>query len=248
MRASTIALLAAVALMLLAHGERARAQSSPLGVTLYLDKSAVELGTPIRFTIRVVNLSNAPVVVSFASAQRFDLVIQSTATVLDRWSNAQAFAQVTGQRRWAVGEAVTYEGTWLPRSPLLPANLTPGNLTTAGPVPQPLGRGIYRVQAQLTGIEVRPVSQSEPLIIGVPTTLAPGCTTLPELLMVEVPVSILLRAVEPPEALHALWQRSPLGRYQGYYLRTAAANDLLVINTLYPVTICMVAPGYAILP
>ena len=244
MRGAAIGALSALILVLLA-GRPATAQGFPLDVVLVLEQSAYQPGEQITFTARVSNLSNQPVTINFATTQRIDVSLQSEAAEIDRLSRTRSFAPVMSQQTWAPGEIVTFSDSWQPRSTLLPMAIGAGPGTD-----QPIPRGTFRAVAQLTGMNVRPVSRPEILIIGAPMSLAAGCTTVDDPpFTFDLPVSVLIRAIEPPNALRAIWQRSaPAGAYAGYMPRPQAANDLQVINRLFPITICLNGPGRIILP
>lgn len=241
MRAAVVAVIA-LAILALAGRAPTTARQSPLDVVLVLDRTAYEPGTPIAFTIHVTNLTNQPVTVTFTSTQRFDLSIQSDAIEAARWSNTQTFQAATVQQTWAPGEVVVYTGAWLPMSTLLPA------INSAGGG-QFISRGTFRMYAQLTAVDPRPVSRPEILIIGAPVPLAAGCTTLTPSLPVELPVSTIVRAIDPPSALQSLWQRSVLfGEFMAYQPTPQIANNLTTINRRNPLTVCLTEPARIILP
>jgi len=241
MRAILAGLLAALLIALLARPAPAAAQDIPVEVTLILDRSAYEPGVPIRFTVQVRNTSALPVTLGFGSSQRFDLVLRSETVELDRWSRTQTFTPVPGQMRLAPGEISIFSGTWAPSSELLPSVVY-----VAGG--QPIPRGVFQMVAVLKPIETTIISRPQPLIIGTPTILSAGCTTLPSLFTLELPAEAIAQAVDPPEALISLWQRSLFGAYTGYQPHRAVASDLRVINRLHPLTICLSLPARVILP
>ena len=235
-----LALVASLALV----GDRvSAAQSVPLELTVTLDRAAYEPGQPLGFTLRVRNTSRAPVTVTFATSQRFDLVLRSEVIEIDRWSRGRVAAQVVGEQRWAPGETVTYSGTWLPVSTVVPRSL-------GEPAEQPLARGVYSLEAELTGVGVRLTGDPAIVIVGAPTALPTGCTNLDAPFPVELPASVVARTVEPADALHSLWQRQlpVLEVYAAYNPTLTIFSDLKTVNTRFPLTICMTAPGRILLP
>ncbi|MGD9891225.1 MAG: BsuPI-related putative proteinase inhibitor [Dehalococcoidia bacterium] len=218
-----------------------RAQSSPLSVFFTVDQFVYQPGEPISFTIRVQNVSSQPVAINFATAQRFDVILQSSAATVGRWSNGQIFAQATGEQTWRPGQTIVYEDSWLPTSGLLPGAIGGGA--------QPLMRGLFELHAELTGITVQPTSPPVPIVIGWPIALDTGCTELDETLTAEVDADTLARTVEPRDALKSLWQE---GRGDGpvdaYSPRYAAASDLQQLIPREPITVCVDRPSQITLP
>lgn len=242
MRTLAVGFVSVLTVLLVSGLPAVGAQPSPLNVVLALDRTAYEPGTPIGYTVRVSNISNQPVTVTFNSAQRFDLSLQSDAVLAARQSDGQSFQMATTRQTWAPGEIVTYSGSWLPLSALLPG------LTNA-PNSQPIPGGIFRMVAQLTAVEMRPVSAPEVVVIGMPSSLGAGCTTLAAPFSQELPVSIVARAIDPPTALQSLWQRSVLlGEFTAYQVSPQIGNDLSTINRRNPLTICLTAPARLITP
>jgi hypothetical protein len=242
MRAIVAGLLSALVLVLLTASTPARAQQPPVELRLTLDHSAYEPGTPIRFTLRLLNISTAPVTLGFATSQRYDVILRSESVVVDRWSRTQVFVPAQTQQRLMPGQIETFVGVWLPTSALLPSSLP-------GDAPMPVPRGVFQVVAVLTSTTWQATSQPQPLIIGEATTLPPGCTTLPTAFTLDLPVEAIARAIDPPQALVGLWQPSLLfGVYAGYQPRFPVASNLRVINRLYPLTICLDLDARVILP
>ena len=244
MRRAAVGALTVLVLVLLT-GRPAAAQGFPLDVVLVLEQSAYEPGEQITFTVRVSNLSNQPVTVNFATSQRIDVSLQSEVAEIDRLSRTRSFAPVMAQQTWAPGQIVTFADSWQRRSTLLPMAVGTGAGTD-----QPVPRGTFRAVAQLMGMNARPVSRPELLIIGAPMSLPAGCTMVDDPpFTFDLPVSVLIHAIDPPDALRAIWQRSvPAGAYAGYMPRPQVANDLQVVNPRFPITICLNGPGRIILP
>jgi hypothetical protein len=238
-RALTALMVGITASFLMWHSTEA--QSSPLNVFFTVDRFAYQPGEPISFTIRVQNVSNQPVAVSFATAQRFDVILQSAATTVDRWSNDRTFAQARSEQTWRPGETITYEDTWLPSSDLLPG--------LVGTESQLLMRGLFQVYAEITGFTVHPTSAPVPIVIGWPIALDAGCTELSEMLTAEVDAATLARTVEPQVALKSLWQE---GRGNGplvaYSPRIGAVSNLQRLIPREPITVCVDRPAEITLP
>ena len=224
----------------------ARAQTpvttAPLDVTLVLDRGAYEPGMPFSFTVRVRNISSAPVALTFPTAQRIEVVLLSTSFEIDRWSRGQAFAQVVGELRLAPGEFTEFTGQWQPRNPYLPGS-------TAMAQNPPIGPGLYTLIAEVTAIGARAVSRPVFVIIGTAQTLLPGCTTLPRLLPAELPISSLVLAMDTLSGTFSIWQPAlPLGAWAGYTVQPELPSDLQTLNRIFPITVCTPSGGRIVLP
>jgi hypothetical protein len=219
----------------------AGAQGTPLEVLLVLDRGAYQPGEPIAFTIYVRNPSRRPAAVSFATSQRFDLLIQSEIAI-DRWSRDRSFAQVSGEQRWAPEETITFSDTWLPRTTLAPGVI-------GQPADRPLAPGVYAIAAEVQAIGVRVVSRPAYVVIGTPVDLPAGCTTFASPYPVNLPASFVAGTVEPSAALEGLWQQRITGdRYAVFAPQPMKPSDLQVVSGLQPLHVCMLSPGRIILP
>jgi hypothetical protein len=218
------------------------AQSSPLSVLFTVDRYAYQPGEPITFTIRVQNVSNQPVAISFATAQRFDVIIQSDVTIIDRWSSDRTFAQARSEQTWRPGETISYEDSWLPSSRILPGSVGAG--------PRPLTRGLFEIHAEITGIAVQPSSPSVPIVVGSPILLDTGCTELPETVSLDVSIETVARTVEPRDALKTLWQQMGRGSetYAAYSPRLGAISNLANLTPREPIIVCVDRPSEITLP
>jgi hypothetical protein len=217
------------------------AQSSPLNVLLTVDRFAYQPGEPITFTVRIQNVTNQTISVPFLTSQRFDVIIRSPFTEVDRWSTHQFFTQARVEQRWAPGEVITFTDTWFPSSSLLPG--------AAGSGPQLLARGLFQMQAEVASMSLRAVSPPIPIIIGWPTYLAPGCTQLSDLPTADLTADALARTVEPRDALRSLWQPSlGNGPYVAYSPRLTMVSNLRTIHQRAPVTVCVSGPAQITLP
>jgi hypothetical protein len=217
------------------------AQSSPLSVLFTVDRYAYQPGEPINFTIRVQNVSNQPVAISFATAQRFDVFIQSDVGTVDRWSSDRFFAQSRSEQTWRPGETITYEDSWLPSSRVLPG--------VVGAGPQSLTRGLFEIYAEITGVTVQPTSDPVSIVVGTPIQLDTGCTELSETLTVEVAADIVARTVEPQAALKTLWQPGRAnGDFVAYSPRFSALSNLQELIPREPITVCVDQPAEITLP
>jgi len=225
--------------------DASQAPTSPavaLQATLVLGQGAYPPGTPLDLAVVVRNISASPVVLSFATTQRFDVIVESEVVELDRWSEGRAFVSQRVQLRWAPGEEIVFRDQWLPQSSLLPG-------MTGVAAGAPLGRGVYRLQAHVTGIEARLVTPADILVIAPPTSLPAGCTELADRPTVELPAPALARTVAPRDALVSMWQQSRLGGiYEGYTPVYLTPNDLRVVNQTFPLTVCLAAPGQISIP
>lgn len=85
------------------------ASSTVLGSTL-----DVAVGSDVKLSFRVTNLSSAPADVRFNSAQQYDFVVRTNAGVVWRWAADKGFATVLTSRVIAPGETVEYVERWTP--------------------------------------------------------------------------------------------------------------------------------------
>jgi hypothetical protein len=70
-----------------------------LDVTITANKEVYGVGEPIAFTLRVKNPTDVPILLRFASGQRYDFVIQSAAGEERwRWSAGRTFTQALGEQ------------------------------------------------------------------------------------------------------------------------------------------------------
>ncbi len=76
----------------------------------------VEVGAGVvRFVLHLTNPTTQPLVLEFASAQRYDFEVRTPAgQTVWRWSTDQVFAQMLGQETIASGASRDYSATWQP--------------------------------------------------------------------------------------------------------------------------------------
>jgi hypothetical protein len=87
----------------------------------------------VRFTFSLTNASAAPLVLEFATAQRYDFAVLDGARTLWRWSEGRGFAQVLGTETLAPGETRSYSANWAPPPGLADRELTAvGTLAATG--------------------------------------------------------------------------------------------------------------------
>ena len=233
--------IAALTTVLLWHGAGAQ-DTGALQVSLQLERHVYEPGTPIPFTVRIENISAEPITVLFPSSQRFDVILRSERGEVSRWSNGMSFAQGLTQQRWAPREVVTFTDAWVPRTTIVPG--------PAGISSDIVPNGFLSMQALLTGLTVKPVSRPEIIIIGVPTALDTGCTTLVDKPSADIPIGALVQTVEPLNALSSFWQPQPLmeGRFLAFARGPASVNNMQFIRRNVPLTVCVTAPARLTLP
>lgn len=69
----------------------------------------------VRLVLHVTNTADAPLVLSFPSSQRHDMVIRTAeGEEVWRWSEGMSFLQAISQDTLAVGESWTMEAEWDP--------------------------------------------------------------------------------------------------------------------------------------
>lgn len=95
------------------HISRVAATEPPVSYTAAVSGAIVESGKPVTFTLIVKNTGATPVTFSFATAQRFDVVIWNDDCVeVWRWSRGRMFAQIVGSLSLAAGGTATFAIPW----------------------------------------------------------------------------------------------------------------------------------------
>jgi hypothetical protein len=156
MRRILIVLL--IAALLGAIGIRqANAADPPVGiryasptVALTLDKQAYTPGAVINWRYTLYNGNDQPLVLTFTSAQVYDLVLRNGRTTVARWSTGKMFADVMSTRTVTMGETMELKGSWK-----LPDNLAVGD---------------YELDFVLTSTKTEPTGATTTLAIGNPVT------------------------------------------------------------------------------
>ncbi|MCL5110730.1 MAG: BsuPI-related putative proteinase inhibitor [Chloroflexi bacterium] len=98
-------------------------------------------GTKVSFKLTARNAGTTPVTLSFASGQRFDMVVQdATGREIWRWSAGRVFTQVMSSQELAPGQSLTYDATWDQKDPtgqlVSPGRYSARSWLTARGVPQ----------------------------------------------------------------------------------------------------------------
>ncbi len=89
------------------------ASESPLFYSAGVPEEIFVAGKPIDFTLTIKNGGSIPAVLSFSTAQRYDVVIWNDDCVeVWRWSRGRAFAQVLGSLSVPAGGATTFNIRW----------------------------------------------------------------------------------------------------------------------------------------
>lgn len=95
------------------HISRVSAAEASVSYTAAVSGAIIESGKPVTFTLTVKNTGAAPVTFSFATAQRFDVVIWNDDCVeVWRWSRGRMFAQIVGSLSLAAGGTATFTIPW----------------------------------------------------------------------------------------------------------------------------------------
>lgn len=242
-RFSTL-LLAVFLASLAIRGQAAAQDTGELRVSLQLDRRLLEPGSAIVFTVSVQNVTGAPLTVIFPTSQRFDVVMRSARGEVARWSSGMSFTQAISRQSWSVGEVVTFTDAWIPRTELAPTPIGLGSTV----VP----RGLLTLQAELTGLTLKPTSRPETIVIGTAVLLEAGCTTLPDTVSADTPVGVMELVVEPFTALQAFWQPATLpgggSGYRAYAASYASVTNLQTVRRNVPLTVCLNAPARITLP
>ncbi len=89
------------------------AANQHIAVSLTADKTTINRGQLVTFTITARNTTDTPQKLIFASGQRFDVVASGTnGKEAWRWSQGKAFTMMFGNVNWRPGETKTWTATW----------------------------------------------------------------------------------------------------------------------------------------
>jgi hypothetical protein len=148
-----VTVIAAAALAQLGPGEPANQPKegarSPLKFTVKTDKGAYHVGDTIHFTLELRNPTKAPVPVTFATGQKYDVFLlrppaeKKPAEIVWQWSLGMMFTQMVSTTTFAPGKTVEYEVKFPPDDGTKPPALTKGSytvkaeITTMGSGPKP---------------------------------------------------------------------------------------------------------------
>jgi hypothetical protein len=95
------------------HIKRANARESSLFYSAAVADEIVDVGRVVDFTLAIKNSGGSPVVLSFSTAQRVDVVIWNDDCIeVWRWSRGSAFAQVTQSLSVPAGGATVFHIPW----------------------------------------------------------------------------------------------------------------------------------------
>ena len=115
-----------------AHGDEATMPR--VSARLRGDKPAYAPGEPITLTLRVGNETDAPIVLTFRTAQRFDVVVSDAAgRDVWRWATGRMFAQAMGRETIPPSGALVYTAR-------IETKLAPGAYLATGVVTAQEGR------------------------------------------------------------------------------------------------------------
>ena len=90
----------------------------------------------VHFRLHATNTSPAPVVLEFASGQRFDFIVRDAGgSEVWRWSDDRMFTQALGRESIPPGETVTFEASW-PTQGRTGTYEAVGRITTRPPLEQ----------------------------------------------------------------------------------------------------------------
>jgi hypothetical protein len=110
---NSVILILIVAVMLAGGGAAPSAEriTGAIKVEISLAKSAYLPGDPVAVTMRVTNVSAAPVVLT-TRGQQYDVIVRQRGALVWQWSHDKGFAQVIQEFRLAPSEMRTFQVTW----------------------------------------------------------------------------------------------------------------------------------------
>ncbi|HEY0038254.1 MAG TPA: BsuPI-related putative proteinase inhibitor [Longimicrobium sp.] len=101
--------------------------TGPLAASIQVDAAP----DSVRFVLQVINSSNAPVRLTFASGMTHDFVVRDGGREVWRWSRDRSFVQSMVSISLGAGETRSYDAVWRPAAALRGRRLTvEGRLTS----------------------------------------------------------------------------------------------------------------------
>jgi hypothetical protein len=86
------------------------------GDTLMVEVELTERGyallEPVAMALRVTNMKQEDLTLTFPTAQRFDFIVRKGKEIVWIWSEGRIFAQSIGRKTLGPGETVSYDITW----------------------------------------------------------------------------------------------------------------------------------------
>lgn len=207
-------------------------------VRVSTDRTLYALGETVTVTLAVTNPTDERITVSIGSGLQYDFIVQDVpGAELWRWSRGRAFTQALTSLTLQARETRSFTERWDQRSNA-GSLVAPGTYTVTGvlaTIPNerrtdPVNFTIYR--------EPPPPGATE----SVP--LVEGCTNVTLTWPNGTPAGAVARAITSPQALIAIWRyNNTTGSFQAFSPQVAQVSDLLSVDYLVPVFICMRAPG-----
>jgi hypothetical protein len=93
-------------------GGRPPASLETLGVSVGLDSGSYAIGETIKMRLAAVNRTGRPLVLEFATSQRFDFVVSAGGKPIWQWSADKMFGEVLGSETVQPGDSLVYEVEW----------------------------------------------------------------------------------------------------------------------------------------
>ena len=202
------------------------------------DRPAYATGETVTFTLSVTNPTDESLTLASGSGQQYDFIVQDVpGAEVWCWSHGRFFTQALTSLTLQPRETRTFTEWWDQRS-------------NAG---QQVSPGMYTVTGVLTTIPNQRRTDPVDFTIGGQTPpaggtemvpLVAGCTNVALTWPDGTPTGAVARAITPPQALLAIWRYdSARQRFQAFSPQAPQASDLLTVNALDAVFICMSAPG-----
>ena len=83
-----------------------------LKVEVDLTERGYALVEPVVMTLKVTNIKEEDLTLTFPTAQRYDFVVKKGKQIVWVWSEGRMFAQAIGRETLKAGETFSYEITW----------------------------------------------------------------------------------------------------------------------------------------
>ena len=89
-----------------------KAPGDSLKVEVDLTERGYALPEPVVITLRVTNIKEEDLTLTFPTAQRYDFIVKKGKQIVWVWSEGRMFAQAIGRETLKTGETFSYEVIW----------------------------------------------------------------------------------------------------------------------------------------
>ena len=211
----------------------------PLVLTVTTDQPAYPVGTPVTFTLAVTNPSPAPVTVGVGAMVRDFAVRDAGGAEIWRWTHGKVFTRILLLCTLAPGETAVLAEQWDQRDNE-GRQVPPGGYSVVAELATP-GQRPAASPAQFTITQTPPTSTpAQPAGRGEQILLYPGCNNVSSTWPDGTPTPTVAGATTPPGVVVAAWRYdAQQGRFLGFSPQFSQASDLMTVNRLDAIFICV---------